>query len=154
MSCQENLITGNRHRVSVMTCFSLLVKSLPGKCWTIFVLGFEFAEIMQRRSVGYMDSRSYNGPFSKEVLESELDRIYGQLMYIEDYSWGNLLSYVLLHLLGSRKCFRHIVKSSTSLESQSYLVTISYFFAAQWYIRFLKTEERGQICSKKKKNEC
>ena len=86
MSCQENLITGNRHRVSVMTCSSLLVKSLSVKCWTLFVLGFEFTEIMQRRSVGYMDSRSWNVPFNQEVLESELDRIYGHLMYIEDYS--------------------------------------------------------------------
>ena len=33
-----------------------------------------------------MDSRSWNVPFNQEVLESELDRIYGHLMYIEDYS--------------------------------------------------------------------
>ena len=30
--------------------------------------------------------RSWNVPFNQEVLESELDRIYGHLMYIEDYS--------------------------------------------------------------------
>lgn len=59
---------------------------------------------------------------------------------------------MLLHPLGSMTCFRHNCKIfNFPGKPKSYFVTISCFFAAQWYIRFLKTEEGDCFVQKRRK---